>query len=65
MGKKILAMFLFSIFLITLFTLPLVFAEETHESHSDIPICGVYFTGIGCPHCAKVEPYIKDLLNKK
>lgn len=21
-------------------------------------ICGVYFTGIGCPHCAKIDPYL-------
>ncbi len=27
--------------------------------------CIVYFTGIGCPHCAKTDPVIfKDLLNK-
>lgn len=25
-------------------------------------VCGAYFTGIGCPHCAKTEPFIKDFL---
>jgi len=28
-------------------------------------VCAVYFTGIGCPHCAKTDPVIfKDLLQK-
>jgi len=44
--------------------IPFSLAEDAHNSHTDIPICGVYFTGIGCPHCAKVEPVIKDLLNQ-
>ncbi len=27
-------------------------------------ICGVYFTGIGCPHCAKTDPVIFEKLIK-
>ena len=50
--------------ILTLIMIPLVVAEEPHESHDDIPICGVYFTGIGCPHCAKVEPFVKDVLEE-
>ena len=33
--------------------------------NSQAQTCGVYFTGIGCPHCAKSDPYIfEDLLDK-
>jgi cytochrome c biogenesis protein CcdA/thiol-disulfide isomerase/thioredoxin len=31
---------------------PLVVAEE------DKHICAVYFTGVGCPHCAKTDPVV-------
>ncbi|MBW2991276.1 hypothetical protein KY348_06255 [Candidatus Woesearchaeota archaeon] len=53
------------VFLCVLFlVIPFSSAEEAHDYHPDIPICAVYFTGIGCPHCAKVEPFVKDLLEE-
>lgn len=27
-------------------------------------VCVVYFTGVGCPHCAKTEPVVDELLEK-
>ena len=28
-------------------------------------ICAIYFTGVGCPHCAKTDPVvIKELTNE-
>lgn len=36
-------------------------AQETPSNY----FCAVYFTGVGCPHCAKTDPVIfKDLLKK-
>ena len=61
MKKKVFSTFLC---ILLLLVIPLSMADELHDSHADIPICGIYFTGIGCPHCAKVEPVIKDLLNQ-
>ncbi|KYK27170.1 hypothetical protein AYK26_00555 [Euryarchaeota archaeon SM23-78] len=61
MKKLLLALMLLCVLL---FTTPFAFAEELHDSHADIPVCAVYFTGIGCPHCAKVEPFVKDLLEE-
>ena len=49
---------------ILLFIIPFSSSAEIHDSHPDIPVCAVYFTGIGCPHCAKVEPFAKDLLEE-
>jgi cytochrome c biogenesis protein CcdA len=45
---------LFFVFLISLFLLPpsVQAAEST---------CLIYFTGIGCPHCAKVDPLLEQL----
>jgi len=44
-------------------------SNETQGTQSDSPttnyVCAVYFTGVGCPHCAKTDPVIlKELLNK-
>nr|MCK4930303.1 hypothetical protein [Nanoarchaeota archaeon] len=60
MKKPFLPVVLLCIFL---FTVQFSFAEP-HDSHPNIPICAVYFTGIGCPHCAKIEPFVKDLLEE-
>jgi thiol-disulfide isomerase/thioredoxin len=32
---------------------------------ADESTCFVYFTGVGCPHCAKVEPILEDLMAKR
>ncbi len=31
---------------------------ELYSTINDNLICGVYFTGIGCPHCAKIDPIL-------
>jgi len=53
-------LFIFLILLILgLFLIPnFSFAEENK-------VCAVYFTGVGCPHCANVDPVILEDLFKK
>jgi cytochrome c biogenesis protein CcdA len=41
------------IFVILLMIIPLVNAASIDDAS-----CAVYFTGIGCPHCAKVDPVL-------
>jgi thiol-disulfide isomerase/thioredoxin len=51
---------LFALFLISNFLLPVVLAEDEQSV-----VCAVYFTGVGCSHCAKTDPIILvDLLKK-
>ncbi len=52
MNKKILSLVLVSLFL--LFSFSFVSAQE-----SEI-VCSVYFTGVGCPHCAAADPAILE-----
>lgn len=41
------------------------FSSASHVADMNTTyVCGIYVTGIGCPHCAKVEPFIEDLLNR-
>ncbi len=36
---------------------------SSYASAAEKDVCAVYFTGIGCPHCAKADPVVlKDLL---
>ena len=51
--KKI---FIIIFFLITLFLIPQFSrAQEIEEDHD---FCVVYFTGVGCAHCAKADPIV-------
>lgn len=51
---------LFAIFFISSFLLPVVLAENEQST-----VCAVYFTGVGCPHCAKTDSIILiDLLRE-
>ncbi|MFO7872047.1 MAG: hypothetical protein R6U26_00190 [Candidatus Undinarchaeales archaeon] len=60
MNKKILLLAISAVFLFSL--APSINAQEAPEDLS----CAVYFTGIGCPHCAKSDPYLLDeLLEEK
>jgi len=47
-----------SVFLLVIFLglMPFAFADDGY-------VCGVYFTGIGCPHCANAKPTIDAVLN--
>jgi len=51
---------IFIVLLVLLFS-NLVIAQETQDK-----VCFVYFTGVGCPHCAKTDPVVLiDLLKHK
>jgi len=54
MKKCVLILFL----LMAAAILPVISAQE------DKTVCFVYFTGVGCPHCAKTDPVLVDLLKK-
>jgi len=51
-------------FILTAFFIPQVFAQ-TNENQSNEKICLIYFTGIGCPHCAKADPVVLEELPKE
>ncbi|OQX70770.1 hypothetical protein B6D52_03530 [Candidatus Parcubacteria bacterium 4484_255] len=51
--KKILMIILF---LIMLFLIPQF--SKAQENQTDSDFCTVYFTGIGCAHCAKADPVV-------
>jgi len=53
--------YLFLLMSILLFLVPLSSASHIGEPNATY-VCGAYFTGIGCPHCAKVEPFIEEFL---
>jgi cytochrome c biogenesis protein CcdA len=58
-NKKKSSLLLFAI--IVLLILPLALAS--HESESGVNyVCAAFFSGIGCPHCANVEPVLKEFL---
>jgi len=60
MKRRILLKFTLLILLIFLF-IPL----QDISAKEDSFICGTYFTGVGCSHCAKTDPIIlEDLLKK-
>jgi len=51
---------LFALFLISSFLSPTALAEDEQST-----VCAVYFTGVGCSHCAKTDPIVLvDLLKK-
>jgi len=52
--------FIFPLFLFTSFFVNFVQAEDSSDF-----ICAVYFTGVGCPHCAKTDPVILEDLPKE
>jgi len=56
--SKILKLF-FLLLVINLFLPKSVLATESDS------ICAVYFTGLGCPHCAKTDPFILQQLFKE
>jgi cytochrome c biogenesis protein CcdA len=61
--KKILSIF-FLIILVCSFFLSTSQHAQAQETQNNY-ICAVYFTGVGCPHCAKTDPYVlKDWLKK-
>ncbi len=56
MPKKILLGFLVSM---------LVLISLVKDVHAESQVCIVYFTGIGCPHCAKADPLVLETLPKE
>jgi hypothetical protein len=55
--RKILALFLSFFFLSFFFANQILAENET--------TCLIYFTGIGCPHCAQADPVVLEQLPKK
>ena len=39
-----------------------LFVVPTSVYAQDSDICAVYFTGVGCPHCAKTDPVLLEQL---
>ena len=50
---------LFNILLTFLFIITLL-PQLKVQAQEDDPTCVVYFTGIGCPHCAKSDPVLLE-----
>ncbi len=51
--------------IILLTILFILFVDMQTALATEKDVCAVYFTGIGCPHCAKADPFVLgDLLNK-
>jgi len=62
MNKKAFILILLFVFV---FSFP-YFAKASNQSSSQAKnFCVVYFTGIGCPHCAKTDPVILNSLLKR
>jgi len=58
MAKKILLLILITLMLIFSISFISVSAQQTKDT------CAIYFTGVGCPHCANVDPVVFiDTLN--
>ena len=61
MRKEIFLKFIFLGIVILLF----LFLSRDLLAKEDSFICGVYFTGIGCTHCARTDPAVlEDMLNE-
>ena len=64
MSKKLKIGFLFFLFFVAVLALPNQIVKAANNSQPSLT-CAVYFTGIGCPHCARTDPVIfKQLLAK-
>lgn len=58
-------LFIISIFIALFFGTLISIHQTKAQEKTDSYICAVYFTGIGCPHCAKTDPFVlKDWLKK-
>jgi len=53
----------FSILLVIFFSL-IFFNNVSANTETDY-FCSVYFTGVGCPHCANTDPFVLDNYLKK
>ena len=64
MDKKFITTFFF-LFILILSLTSFNFISAQTNSNTPKNICATYFTGIGCPHCAKADPVVfRDLLSK-
>lgn len=59
--KKIIIGFIFAFFLLGF----LNFLSSPISADENQSTCFVYFTGIGCPHCAQVDPFVLEQLPEK
>jgi len=51
-------------FILIVFSIPLASAQ-VNENQNNEKICLIYFTGVGCPHCAKTDPVVLEELPKE
>ncbi|MCD6550492.1 GAP family protein [bacterium] len=56
---------LFLFLLTSLFSVIFLFSDANAQGNVSSYTCAVYFTGVGCPHCAKTDPIILDKLLKE
>jgi len=56
---------LFLFLLISLFSITFCFSDANAQENVPNYTCAVYFTGVGCPHCAKTDPVILGSLLKE
>ena len=54
----------FAIIIFSLFLLTSLFSSSSLAKDNQYT-CAVYFTGIGCPHCAQVDPFVLEELPEK
>jgi len=60
--KNLLGVFLFLFLISGFFLIP---GSFSFAENIETPFCAVYFTGVGCPHCAQTDPVIfQDLLKE-
>ncbi len=60
--KKILIVFLFLFLILGFFLIPNSFS---FAENIETPLCAVYFTGVGCSHCAKTDSVVLQDLSKE
>lgn len=67
MRKKSIAVNLLLIFLVVLTMADGVYAinlDAQDQMNQTKEVCVRFFYGLGCPHCAKVEPFVKELAER-
>ncbi len=65
MKEKWILVILALIFILPLFLISSFFINSVQAEDSSDFICAVYFTGVGCPHCANTDPVILEDLPKE
>lgn len=62
--KKILIIFMILFSALSIFSSSISFASESSKNNNEDKIQIIYFWGIGCHFCEKVEPFLQQIENK-